>query len=146
MVKKNPARNPKADELKPYPDEPLGQYLRRLRLIRHINLSDVSVKTSQAPDSVPVSVSYLSQLELGRAQNPSREILNSLAKVLEVPTGPLLELAGYSSHGAATGEDEADPQSRQLALRLARLDPVERNLLDTMIQGLLEHHRKAGKP
>ncbi len=144
MVKKKFPAN--AADLKPFLDETLGQYLRRLRLIRGINLSDVSAKTAQVPDGASVSISYLSHLELGLQQSPSREVLLSLAKVLEVPPGPLLELAGYSSRGLEPPEDALDPEARELALRAAQLDPAERRMLDTMIRGLLEHHHRKPRP
>jgi transcriptional regulator with XRE-family HTH domain len=140
MAKKKPPAN--AADLKPFLDETLGQYLRRLRLIRGINLSDVSAKTAQIPGGASVSISYLSHLELGLQQTPSREVLLSLARVLEVPPGPLFELAGYSSRGLEPPEEELDPEAREIALRAAQLEPAERRMLDTMIRGLLEHRRR----
>ena len=148
MVKKDSkatAKIPDA-ELRPYPDESLGEYLRRLRLIRNLNLGAVCAQTPQVPESEHVSQSYLSQLELGRALKPSRERLASLARVLDVPEGWILEKAGFSGGNAADAADGLDAQSRKIALRAAQLNPEERTLLDSMIQGILHARRSRKRP
>lgn len=148
MAKKDSNPGPKIPdaELRPFPDESLGEYLRRLRLIRRLDLGDVSVRTPRVPESQHVSQSYLSQLELGRAQNPSRERLISLAHVLEVPEGWILERAGFSGGNAVDSSNGLDAQSRRLALRAAQLNPEERSLLDSMIEGILQARRGRKKP
>ena len=148
MAKKgsNPSPRIPDAELRPFPDEALGEYLRRLRLIRGLDLGDVSVQTPRVPESQHVSQSYLSQLELGRAQNPSRERLVSLAHVLKVPESWILERAGFSGGNAADSSDGLDPKSRRFALRAAQLNPEERTLLDSMIEGILQARRGRKRP
>lgn len=148
MAKKDakPGTKTPPAELRPFPDEALGEYLRRLRLIRGLDLGDVSVQTPKVPESQHVSQSYLSQLELGRAQNPSRERLVSLARVLDVPESWILERAGFSSGNASQVSDGLDAQSRRFALRVAQLNPEERSLLDSMIEGILQARRGRKRP
>ena len=148
MAKKDstPSTKTSQAELRPFPDEALGEYLRRLRLIRGLDLGDVSVRTPTVPESQHVSQSYLSQLELGRAQNPSRERLVSLARVMDVPERWILKKAGFSSGNAAETSDGLDPQSRRFALRAAQLNPEERSLLDSMIEGILQARRGRKRP
>lgn len=144
MPKKNSKTHPASPdaELMPSPNESLGEYLRRLRLIRGLNLGDVSGQTPQVPESEHVSYPYLSQLELGRARHPSRERLVSLARVFGIPEAWMLEKAGYSS-GQTALADELDPQSRNIALRAAQLSAEERSLVDSVIDGLLRRRRQS---
>ncbi|MBI5029065.1 MAG: helix-turn-helix transcriptional regulator [Chloroflexi bacterium] len=139
MTKKQRSTAPQSDQFAPLPDESLGEYLRRLRLIRGMDLGDVSSQTPRNPDSQHVSQSYLSQLELGRAVNPSRERLISLAHVLNVPETWILEKAGFTS-GQLTGE--LDPRDRDLLLRAAQLSKEDRSVLDVIIDSLLLRRKK----
>ena len=125
-------------DLFPLPDESLGEYLRRLRLIRGLDLGDVAARTPRTPDSQHVSNSYLSQLELGRAVNPSRERLISLAKVLDVPEAWLLEKAGYSG-GQTPGDISSD--DRDLLLRASQLSKEDRSILKVIIDGLARRRK-----
>ena len=141
MAKKDSNPGPKIPdaELRPFPDESLGEYLRRLRLIRRLDLGDVSVRTPRVPESQHVSQSYLSQLELGRAQNPSRERLIGLARVLEVPEGWILERAGFSGGNVADSSNGLDAQSRRLCSSGGAVEPRRTN-----VAGLNDRRDPAG--
>ena len=69
-------------------EEPLGQYLKRLRKERFLTLRAVEEKTG-------VSNAYLSQVENGKIISPSPTVLSKLAECYHIPYGRLLELAGH---------------------------------------------------
>lgn len=66
----------------------LGSLLRQLRLGRGLTLRDVEKKTE-------ISNAYLSQLENGRADQPSPRILHKLAGFYGFPYTELMIAAGY---------------------------------------------------
>ena len=68
----------------------LGALLADLRTAKGLSLREVEEATGQA-----VSNAYLSQLENGRIQKPSPNVLHSLAGVYAVPYEALMEKAGY---------------------------------------------------
>jgi HTH-type transcriptional regulator, competence development regulator len=68
----------------------LGGLLADLRIARGFTLRQVEEATGNA-----VSNAYLSQLEKGRVQKPSPNVLHSLAAVYGVPYESLMEKAGY---------------------------------------------------
>jgi transcriptional regulator with XRE-family HTH domain len=72
------------------PRTPLGGLLADLRTTRGFTLRQVEEATGNA-----VSNAYLSQLEKGRVQKPSPNVLQRLAVVYAVPHESLMEKAGY---------------------------------------------------
>jgi transcriptional regulator with XRE-family HTH domain len=78
----------------------LGALLGDLRKAKGLSLREVE----EAADGT-ISNAYLSQLENGKIQRPSPNVLHSLALVYAVPYEALMEKAGYllPSEGNATG-------------------------------------------
>jgi len=68
----------------------LGALLADLRTAKGLSLREVEVATGSA-----VSNAYLSQLENGKIQKPSPNVLHRLAEVYGVPYETLMEKAGY---------------------------------------------------
>jgi transcriptional regulator with XRE-family HTH domain len=68
----------------------LGSVLSDLRRAKGFSLREVEEATDKA-----VSNAYLSQLEKGKIQRPSPNVLHSLAAVYAVPYEALMEKAGY---------------------------------------------------
>jgi transcriptional regulator with XRE-family HTH domain len=68
----------------------LGSTLADLRVAKGLSLRQVEEATDNA-----VSNAYLSQLEKGKIQKPSPNVLHSLAAVYAVPYEALMEKAGY---------------------------------------------------
>jgi len=130
-------------ELRPREDESLGAYIRRMRLIRGMGLGAVADATPKIPESRHVSYSYLSQIELGRALNPSRERLLSIAEALGVPPQWILEKAGFSGGSEVTPEDGASPSPivQQIALRAGKLDRTDQEAFLQMIDAVVRLRR-----
>ena len=84
---KRPRR--KRSEFVGRPNE-LGAVLADLRTAKGLSLREVEEATGKA-----VSNAYLSQLENGKIQKPSPNVLHSLAEVYAVPYEALMEKAGY---------------------------------------------------
>jgi len=68
----------------------LGAVLADLRAAKGLSLREVEEATGKA-----VSNAYLSQLENGKIQKPSPNVLHSLSEVYAVPYEALMEKAGY---------------------------------------------------
>jgi transcriptional regulator with XRE-family HTH domain len=83
----------------------LGVLLADLRMAKGLSLRNVEEATDRA-----VSNAYLSQLENGRIQKPSPDVLHSLAGVYAVPYEALMEKAGY-----LLPSDDDGGQRRRLA-------------------------------
>jgi HTH-type transcriptional regulator, competence development regulator len=66
----------------------LGEELRRLRIKKGVTLREVEKETD-------VSNAYVSQLENGKAEQPSPRVLHKLAEYYRVPYSRLMEAAGY---------------------------------------------------
>jgi transcriptional regulator with XRE-family HTH domain len=133
-------------ELQPRPDETLGQYIRRIRVMRGLNLPDVARVTSQLPKVERVSHPYLSQIELGHVFQPARARLPSIARVLGIPGAMLLEKAGYSAGGTGVPPRlERNPMVEQIAMRAAQLDPADQKLLLCMMEAVLRMRRGESK-
>ena len=84
---KRPRR--KRSEFAGQPNE-LGSVLADLRTAKGLSLREVEEATGKG-----VSNAYLSQLENGRIQKPSPNVLHSLSEVYAVPYEALMEKAGY---------------------------------------------------
>lgn len=68
----------------------LGEYLASIRYDRKLSLRAVEEKTHKQ-----VSNAYLSQIETGKIQQPSPNILNALADLYGIAFEALMEKAGY---------------------------------------------------
>lgn len=66
----------------------LGPHLRQLREKRKLSLR-------QLANAIGISHQYIGRLETGDYRQPSPEVLQKLAKALEVPYDNLFTLAGY---------------------------------------------------
>lgn len=74
----------------------LGQELRRARLAANLKLRQVEADTG-------ISNAYLSQLETGKADNPSTTVLRKLAKYYHVGPELFLKAAGYGTKAEDDG-------------------------------------------
>jgi transcriptional regulator with XRE-family HTH domain len=88
----NRGRRPRRDQRPAFVARPseLGAVLADLRKAKGLSLREVEEATDNA-----VSNAYLSQLENGRIQKPSPNVLHSLSSVYAVPYEVLMEKAGY---------------------------------------------------
>jgi len=68
----------------------LGDFLKEKRKEKRMSLRELSRRSG-------ISQPYLSQLETGKNDNPSIDILQKISKGLEVPDGSFLIAAGYIS-------------------------------------------------
>ena len=68
----------------------LGQYLASIRKDRKLTLREVEEATNKN-----VSNAYLSQIESGKIQQPSPNILHALAELYSISYENIMELAGY---------------------------------------------------
>jgi transcriptional regulator with XRE-family HTH domain len=84
----------------------LGAVLADLRSAKGFSLREVEEATGKA-----VSNAYLSQLENGKIQKPSPNVLHSLSEVYAVPYETLMEKAGY-----LLPPEEAGRSRRRLAV------------------------------
>ncbi|MGP8174513.1 MAG: TIR domain-containing protein [Terracidiphilus sp.] len=89
--------------------ESLGDVLRKTRTDAGLTLRAVEAETS-------VSNAYLSQLETGKAENPSPAVLRKLAELYEVPYETLMRAAGYAP--------DAGPATRDLFLSHSSKDKL----------------------
>ncbi len=133
-------------EWKPQAEETLGQYIRRIRMMRGLNLPDVARVTSQLPESERVSHPYLSQIELGHVFQPARARLVSIARVLGIPEAWLLEKAGFSAGGVSQPPRvERSPMVEQIAMRAAQMTPADQKLFLQMMEAIVRMRRAEGK-
>jgi HTH-type transcriptional regulator, competence development regulator len=66
----------------------LGQRLREVRVLRGRSLADVAAEAEISP-------AYLQKLEAGGVKQPSPNVLQKLARALELDYPELMRLAGY---------------------------------------------------
>jgi transcriptional regulator with XRE-family HTH domain len=97
------------------PNEP-GALLPDLRTAKGFSLGEVEEATGKA-----VSNAYLSQLENGKIQKPSPNVLHSLSGVYAVPYEALMERAGY----LLPSEDGGGRRSRLTAFAIDDLTAEE---------------------
>ena len=71
----------------------LGQYLASIRDDRDLTLRQVEEATNKE-----VSNAYLSQIETGKIQQPSPNVLHALADIYNIDYTQLMEMAGYITH------------------------------------------------
>jgi len=79
----------------------LGQYLASIRTDRKMTLRDVEEATNKQ-----VSNAYLSQIETGKIQKPSPNILHALAELYAINFEKLMDMAGYLTATTARGDAE----------------------------------------
>ncbi len=91
----------------------LGTELRRLRELHRLTLRAVEQRTG-------ISNAYLSQLETGKIEQPSPNILYKLSEMYRVPYELLMEKAGYIMRR----EEDARRQPSLLGMALATLDDL----------------------
>jgi len=99
----------------------LAAKLRELRLHQGDSLQNVA-------DSIEISKTHIWELEKGRSQNPSMELLAKLADHFKV------------SHATLVGEEIDDSSHDEQLVRMFRqagdLDPRDRKHVDNLIQSL----------
>lgn len=100
----------------------LGDLVRRRRL--ELDLSQAAVSKRMLMAGCDVDPSYVSLIERGKIDQPSRDILIGLARALEVSTLTVLEAAGF-----IPPEEMPDIQDAELARLYARLSPSGRRLV-----------------
>ncbi len=100
----------------PRPSSLLGTHLAAVRKDRGFSLRHVEELTKKA-----VSNAYLSQVESGKIQQPSPNILHALSSAYKISYEQLMAMAGYISTGKKRGSDAP----RQNALTELNLTPEE---------------------
>jgi HTH-type transcriptional regulator, competence development regulator len=83
----------------------LGQYLASIRTDRKMTLREVEEATNKQ-----VSNAYLSQIENGKIQKPSPNILHALAELYAINFEKLMEMAGFLT--SATTRSDRDRHGR----------------------------------
>lgn len=108
----------------------LSEELRRLRIIRGCTLRDVEQRTG-------ISNAYLSQLENGKAENPSPRVLHKLAEFYDLTYAYLMEMAGYLKP-PGRGQEAGDAVNKAgAALMSANLNPQEDEMIANFIEVVL---------
>ena len=105
----------------------LGARITELRLKEGESLQDVA-------DAVEVSKAHIWELEKGRADNPSMQLVRRRADHFGVATA---FLGGEDPEAA-----DAAPTSARMFRQAGELDPDDLVLLDQMMQFLIERRRK----
>ena len=116
----------------------LGEELRRIRNIRGVSLRKVQ-------DQTGISNAYLSQLETGKAENPSPHILHKLAEFYGVPYESLMDAAGYLQPQNVKTTAQKRLSAIQAALLSADLDAKEQNEVADFIGFLRSRARPRSK-
>jgi len=104
----------------------LGEELRRLRIEKGATLREVEKATD-------ISNAYLSQLENGKAEQPSPRVLHKLAEYYKVPYNRLMEVAGYLQ---ASGARQNGVGSIEAALMTSGLTEDEEKTVAQFIEFL----------
>lgn len=119
-----PAPDEREDHLE-RPEErlSLGEYLAVIRNNRRMSLRAVEDKTNKQ-----VSNAYLSQIETGKIQQPSPNILHALAEAYEISFDQLMENAGYIKPSTPRSKTERHGRAATFA-ELNLTLPEERELL-----------------
>jgi len=104
----------------------LGAKLSELRRRKRESLQDVA-------DAIGVSKTHIWELEKGRSQNPSVEMLAKLADHFAVTIASLV---------GEDPEDDADGQLMRMFRQAGELSEREREVLDDMIQSMRRRRRE----
>jgi len=118
-------------------DLKLAETLRTLRVMSGSSLRQVEKKTG-------ISNAYLSQLETGATQNPSPQVLHSLADYYAVPYESLMEAAGYL-RPATDSPSKQRLGGIEVALMSAKLDEDEQQRVVQFIDFLRSQRRSRKK-
>ncbi|WP_375459514.1 helix-turn-helix domain-containing protein [uncultured Enterovirga sp.] len=102
----------------------IGARITKLRLAR-------SESFQQVADAVGVSKAHIWELEKGRTENPSMNLLKGLADHFGVS---ISFLVGEDAEAA-----DADAQLQRMFRQAGALEPHERKILDDMMQSLLSN-------
>lgn len=105
----------------------LAARLNELRVMKGKSLQEVA-------DALSVSKTHIWELEKGRADNPSLELLTKMADYFKVPIRHLV------------GEDFEAPQDAEMARMFRQVGDLEdgdRAIVDDMIQSLRKRRREA---
>ncbi len=116
--------------------ETLAETLRLARKLKALSLREVEQKTE-------ISNAYLSQLETGKAENPSPHVLHKLAEVYEIPYSSLMEAAGYLTKPSPSSDRPKRPSAIQAALLSARLSSEEEKKVAEFIEFLRSQRRRS---
>lgn len=112
----------------------VGELLHRLRVEKGVSLRTVERETG-------VSNAYLSQLESGKAEQPSPHILHKLAGYYGIHYSRLMEAAGHLKPADETGVGAAS--SIQAALMDEGLNQREQEMVVKFIEFLRQEKEKA---
>lgn len=134
------SHNKEADPFCPRPEERLGEYIRRVRLMRGLNLPQVARASADEAPSQRISHPYLSQIELGQVFQPSRDRLQTLAKILQIQPEWLFEKANLPLHGADTATQQ-NPMVDRIATRAAEMEPTDQQMVLEMIDLILKRRK-----
>ncbi len=116
----------------------LAEELRQIRKIRGISLRKLE-------DTTKISNAYLSQLETGKAENPSPAVLYKLANVLDVPYESLMEAAGYLTPPEPKSSSPKRLSGIEAALLSADLTSEEQKQVAALVSFLRENRDPRGK-
>ena len=113
----------------------LGETLRLTRKLKGLSLREVEERTG-------ISNAYLSQLETGKAENPSPHVLHKLSEVYDVPYESLMKAAGYLVKPGPKSGPPKRPSAIQAALMSAKLTPEEEKKVAEFIEFLRSQWRR----
>lgn len=108
----------------------LGKQLRQLRALQDKSLRQIEQETG-------ISNAYLSQLERGKAENPSPHKLHKLADYYDVPYNTLMRAAGYIEES----DQEKTPSAIESALMSLDLDEDEMELVVEFVNSVLRKRK-----
>lgn len=114
-------------------DVTLGEYLASIRNDRKLSLRAVEEKTKKQ-----VSNAYLSQIETGKIQQPSPNILHALSELYEISFESLMDKAGYIT--AASARQHEARHGRAATFAEHNLTPAE----ERELMQYLEFMRRRG--
>lgn len=116
----------------------LGQYLASIRTDRKMTLRQVEEATNKE-----VSNAYLSQIETGKIQQPSPNVLHALAELYAVNFENLMDLAGYITSSTKRGEGER--HGRVATFAEFNLTPSEEAELMDFLKFIRSRKKAGGK-
>ena len=116
-------------------DVTLGEYLASIRSDRRLSLRAVEEKTKRQ-----VSNAYLSQIETGKIQQPSPNILHALSDLYDINFESLMEKAGFITPASARQQEARHGRAATFAEH--NLTPAE----ERELMQYLEFMRKRGAP
>ena len=113
-------------------DEPasqLGEYIKSLRIQRHMTLRDVATEAG-------IDSGGLTRMEHGAVQHPRPDTLTALAQVLKVSPADMFVRAGYIL------PDELPGIESYLRAKYECLSRIERTELADIVEKLVRLHRQ----